>query len=220
MNTTPFRVAVADDHPMVRMGIESSLDAFPMIRLIGSVADSTELVALLDAQPCDVLITDFAMPGGVHGDGLQLLDFLHERYAGLLIVVMTGIDQPVMIQAILSRPVAGLLSKADDVSHVALAVTAAHANRRYLSPTIAALSPSLPGQRRTTQLSPREQQVLSLYVDGKSIGAIAEQLQLRKQTVSTQKVSGMAKLGIERDADLFKYAAELGLVGQDGDRDP
>lgn len=218
MNAPSFRVAVADDHPMVRMGIQSTLDDHPMIRVIGAVADSTELVALLDAQACDVLVTDFAMPGGVHGDGLQLLDFLQARYSALLIVVMTGIDQPVMIQAILSRGVAGLLSKADDVSHVAHAVTAAHAQRRYLSPTIAALSPTLPGQRRTVRLSPREQEVLQLYVQGLSITAIAERLQLRKQTVSTQKVSGMAKLGIERDADLFKHAAELGLVAGDGGR--
>ncbi len=216
MNTKPFRVAVADDHPMVRMGIQSSLDGYPMIQSIGSVANSTELVVLLDAQPCDVLITDFAMPGGAHGDGLQLLDFLHARYPDLLIVMMTGIDQPVMIQAILARGVAGLVSKADDVVHVAHAVTAAHAHRRYLSPTIAALSPTLPGQRRTVRLSPREQEVLQLYVQGMSINAIAERLQLRKQTVSTQKVSGMAKLGIERDADLFKYAAELGLATRDG----
>jgi len=216
MNTTPFRVAVADDHPMVRLGIESSLDGYPMFQVIGAVADSTELVALLDAQPCEVLITDFAMPGGAHGDGLQLLDVLHARYPELLVVVMTGIDQPVMIQAILARGVAGLVSKADDVAHVAHAVTAAHAHRRYLSPTIAALSPAVPGQRRTLRLSPREQEVLQLYVDGLSITAIAERLQLRKQTVSTQKVSGMAKLGIERDADLFKYAAELGLANADG----
>lgn len=217
MNSKPFRVAVADDHPMVRMGIEGSLDGFPMLQVIGSAADSTELVALLDAQPCDVLVTDFAMPGGAHGDGLQLLDFLRTRYPDLGVVVMTGIDQPVMIQAILARGVAGLLSKADHVSHVAHAVTAVQAHRRYLSPTIAALSPTLPGQRRTVRLSPREQEVLSLYVDGMSISAIAEHLQLRKQTVSTQKVSGMAKLGIERDADLFKYAAELGLGAREGD---
>lgn len=217
MNSKPFRVAVADDHPMVRMGIEGSLDGFPMLQVIGSAADSTELVALLDAQPCDVLVTDFAMPGGAHGDGLQLLDFLRTRYPDLGVVVMTGIDQPVMIQAILARGVAGLLSKADDVSHVAHAVTAVQAHRRYLSPTIAALLPTLPGQRRTVRLSPREQEVLSLYVEGMSISAIAEHLQLRKQTVSTQKVSGMAKLGIERDADLFKYAAELGLDAREGD---
>jgi two-component system capsular synthesis response regulator RcsB len=54
--------------------------------------------------------------------------------------------------------------------------------------------------------------VLSLYVGGATINEIAEKLDRRKQTVSTQKVSGMAKLGIEKDADLFKHAAELGLL--------
>lgn len=91
-----------------------------------------------------------------------------------------------------------------------------------MSPSIAALalalalSPAVPGQRYTLRLSPREQEVLQLFVDGLSTTAIAERLQLRKQTVSTQKVSGMAKLCIERDAELFKYAAELALANRDG----
>jgi two-component system capsular synthesis response regulator RcsB len=63
-------------------------------------------------------------------------------------------------------------------------------------------------------LSPREREVLTLFVAGLGVNAIAEKLDRRKQTVSTQKVNGMAKLGIERDADLFKYAVELGLTSE------
>jgi two-component system, NarL family, captular synthesis response regulator RcsB len=62
------------------------------------------------------------------------------------------------------------------------------------------------------RLSQRESEVISLYVGGDTISAIAEKLARSKQTISTQKVSAMRKLGIENDADLFKYAIELGLV--------
>lgn len=204
-------VVVADDHPLIRVAVESALDTVPALVHVGSAADSTELITLLDAHPCDVLVTDFAMPGGAHGDGLPLLQMLRERYPELQIVVFTGLDQAAIVQALFEAGISHILSKADDVSHIAAAVMAAHVGRRYLSPSIAPLLPLRGTQRPTLALSPREREVLTLFVAGWSVNAIAEKLDRRKQTVSTQKVNGMAKLGIERDADLFKYAVELGL---------
>jgi len=214
MADTSIRVAVADDHPMIRMAVEAALDTVPAILHVGSAADSTELITLLDAQPCDVLVTDFAMPGGAYGDGLQLLDVLRERYPELQIVVLTGLDQHAIVQTLFHAGVSHILSKGDDVNHIAAAVSAAHVGRRYLSPTIAPMLPLRGVQRTALPLSPREREVLTLFVAGLGVNAIAEKLDRRKQTVSTQKVNGMAKLGIERDADLFKYAVELGLTSE------
>lgn len=213
MADNSIHVVVADDHPLIRMAVESALDSIPALVHVGSAADSTELIALLDEQTCDVLVTDYAMPGGAHGDGLPLLQLLRERYPELQIVVFTGLDQAAIVQTLFEAGISHILSKADDVSHIAAAITAAHVGRRYLSPSIAPLLPSRGTQRHPLALSPREREVLTLFVAGWSVNAIAEKLDRRKQTVSTQKVNGMAKLGIERDADLFKYAVELGLSG-------
>jgi two-component system capsular synthesis response regulator RcsB len=213
MADNSIHVVVADDHPLIRMAVESALDSIPALVHVGSAADSTELIALLDEQTCDVLVTDYAMPGGAHGDGLPLLQLLRERYPELQIVVFTGLDQAAIVQTLFEAGISHILSKADDVSHIAAAITAAHVGRRYLSPSIAPLLPSRGAQRPPLALSPREREVLTLFVAGWSVNAIAEKLDRRKQTVSTQKVNGMAKLGIERDADLFKYAVELGLSG-------
>ncbi|TCV96397.1 LuxR family two component transcriptional regulator [Luteibacter rhizovicinus] len=212
MDSKHILVAVADDHPVILLGIEAALDDIPTIRRIGSVRNSSELVALLDAQPCHVLVTDYAMPGGSYGDGLNLLSFLAERYPDIAIVVITSMDKPVLIRTLLARGIDHLLSKADDISHVAAAVQAAHVRRRYFSPTIAAIVQALSGGEPITKLSARETEVLSLYVAGNSINDIAERLGRSKQTVSTQKVSAMSKLGIASDADLFKFAVEVGLA--------
>ncbi len=213
MADNSIRVAVADDHPLIRMAIEAALDPVPALQHIGSAADSTELIALLDAHPCDVLVTDYAMPRGAHGDGLELLEFLRRRYPELHIVVFTGMDQPAIVQALAAAGIHHILSKADDVGNVPTAVMAAHVRRRYLSPSIAPLLPPRGSVRAPVALSPREHEVLSLFVSGHSVNEIAEKLGRRKQTISTQKINGMAKLGIERDADLFKHAVELGLGG-------
>src|SRR5580698_5158475 len=112
-----IRVVLADDHPIIRMGIEATLDDISTVKRIGSAADSTQLVALLDNQSCDILVTDFAMPGGEHGDGLELITFLRHRYPHLRIVVLTSMDKAPLVRSLLTQGVHAVLSKADDMSH-------------------------------------------------------------------------------------------------------
>jgi two-component system, NarL family, captular synthesis response regulator RcsB len=210
-----IRVALADDHPVIRLGIEATLDDISTIRRIGSAVDSTQLVELLDSQPCDILVTDYAMPGGQHGDGLELVSFLRERYPELSIIIMTSMDKAVLIRSLLACGVDGILSKADDISHLRSAIQAVHSKRKYFSPRITKMIKALPSTN-SSRLSKREFEVIKLYVGGTTINGIAEKLERSKQTISTQKVSAMRKLGIETDADLFKYAMELGLTQKSG----
>ncbi|MDA5336824.1 response regulator transcription factor [Stenotrophomonas maltophilia] len=212
MTQLDIRVAVADDHPVIRLGVQSVLDEAPAIHCIGAVADSTGLVELLRREPCHVLVTDYAMPGGEYGDGLELLAFLRADFPQLRIVVMTGMDQPGLLNRLEASAVSGVVSKGDDLQHVLAAVMAAYANRRYLSPSVAALVQHRE-QRRTVVLSAREQEVVALFVSGLTVAEIAQRLDRRKQTVSTQKINAMRKLGIDSDAELHLLAAELGLKG-------
>ena len=208
----PMRVIVADDHPVIRMGIEAALDAIPSTERVGSVADSTQLVALLNERPCDILVTDYAMPGGQYGDGMELISFIRQHHPDLRIVVLTGMEKLALIRSLMAHGIHAILSKTDDLSHLRAAIHAVRIGRRYHSPSIANVVKTLPPTASSMRLSQRESEVISLYVGGDSISAIAEKLARSKQTISTQKVSAMRKLGIESDADLFKYAIELGLV--------
>jgi len=211
MTDRRIQVILADDHPVIRVGMEAAIQSAPTMALVGTAADSTGLIRLLETHRCDVLVTDYAMPGGHYGDGMQLLGYLRQRFPDVEIVVMTGLDDPAMMQALHTAGIERILSKADDTSHLLAAINASFARRRYHSPTITALLPLHTSRAGTTTLSPREREVLALYVQGMTINEIAQRLERRKQTISTQKVNGMAKLGIQRDAELFKYAAELGL---------
>lgn len=202
------RVMVADDHPSSAIGMSKALAESSTIRLVGTVSNSTDLVAALEEHPSDVLVLDFVMPGGKFGDGLVLLSFLQRRYPALRIVTITMIDNPSVLHAIRRQGIGCILSKSDAISHLVGAVHAAFVGADYQSPHIKQLLESTGSPAIERPLTTREIEVVRLYSAGLTVGEIATQLHRSKQTISSQKASAMKKLGIVRDADLIRYADE------------
>ena len=215
------RVMVADDHPASALGISQALQGNSTIKLVGTVSNSTDLVAALDAQQSDVLVLDYVMPGGKYGDGLVLLSFLQRRYPALHIVTITMIDNPSVLRAIHKQGVSCILSKSDAISHLIGAVHAAYVGANYMSPFIKQTLQDVESEPATRALTTREIEVVRLFGAGYTVGEIAAQLHRSKQTISSQKSSAMKKLGIVRDADLIRYNDEQKLAGaSDGDALP
>lgn len=216
MNTFSIRFVLADDHPAVLFGMQNAVGNIDSFKLVGTARNSTEIVDLLNQHPCDVLVTDYAMPTGEYGDGISMVAFLARRYPELRVVVMTMMDNPAILNALVAERVSCILSKSDDPSHLVPAVHAAFAGGTYYSPTIRAILDTARSTRNEPSgrhsLTRREAEVVRLFVSGLLVSEIAERLHRSKQTVSTQKISAMRKLGVERDVDLFKYAIETGLV--------
>ncbi|MFL9966524.1 response regulator transcription factor [Paraburkholderia sediminicola] len=210
-----IRLILADDHPALLSGIKHDLSALPTLDVVGTAANSGEIVKLLNAVACDVLITDYAMPGGEYGDGITLLTYLRRTYPKLRIVVFTTIENSAITQEIAKLGVHAVLSKSQDTGHLISAVHAVYAGATYFRSTSrgegALPEPTATGDARTRKLSPREMEVVRMFVSGLSINEIAERLHRTKQTISSQKNRAMRKLGIDRDADLFRFAYETGL---------
>jgi len=210
-----IKVVIADDHPAVVEGIKQAITV-NTIEIMDTARNSTQIIELLDKGMADVLVTDYAMPGGEFGDGLPLFEFILRRYPGVKIVVMTMMDNPGVLRTLISLGVRCIISKSDDASHLIPAIHIASSGAQYFSPTVNAIvealdkPPSAGGKE--VSLSKREAEVIRLYVSGAKINDIAAQLHRSKQTVSSQKNSAMKKIGVTSDADLFKYALEVGLV--------
>ncbi|PAJ78176.1 response regulator [Burkholderia ubonensis] len=212
------RVMVADDHPASALGMSQALQGNSTIKLVDTVANSTDLIAALDAQQSDVLVLDYVMPGGKYGDGLVLLSFLQRRYPALHIVTITMIDNPSVLRAIHKQGVSCILSKSDAISHLIGAVHAAYVGANYMSPHIKQLLQDAETVPVARALTTREIEVVRLFCAGYTVGEIATQLHRSKQTISSQKSSAMKKLGLVRDADLIRYNDEQKLIGaSDGD---
>ncbi|CAB3756047.1 LuxR family transcriptional regulator [Burkholderia sp. MSh2] len=216
MDEFSVRVMVADDHPASALGMSQALQGNSTIKLVNTVSDSTDLVAALDAQPSDVLVLDYVMPGGKYGDGLVLLSFLQRRYPALRIVTITMIDNPSVLRAIQKQGVNCILSKSDALSHLIGAVHAAHVGANYMSPFVKQLLQDGDAVSVARALTTREIEVVRLFGAGYTVGEIATQLHRSKQTISSQKSSAMKKLGIVRDADLIRYADEGNVQAPSG----
>lgn len=209
-----IRILLADDHPALLSGLRHELSAIPTLEILGTAADSGALIELLQNTSCDVLVTDYVMPGGQYGDGMGLLSYLRRTYPEMRIVVFTTMDNPALTQEMAKLGVNALLGKTRHTNQLISAIHAVYAGSNYFPSDDSVLGRAgiTQNPNSTLALTKREFEVVRLYVSGLSINEIAEQLHRTKQTISSQKASAMRKLGISRDAELFRFAFESGMA--------
>jgi two-component system capsular synthesis response regulator RcsB len=206
-----IRVAIADDHPLLLAGLDYELSQLPGFVVVG-----------LSERAVDAVISDYTMPGGTHGDGFTLFGFIQQRFPGTRLIALTMMSNPSVIRSLIARGVLCILSKSDSLVYVADALHAALSNRRFLSPSIDAIvkmhgMDNSTNATRATKLSPRELEVVRLFVSGLTVSEIAARLHRSKQTISTQKMNAMRRLGIKRDTDLILYGIDANLTSQSPD---
>src|SRR6187402_32350 len=153
----PLKVILADDHPLVLVGGRLALEN-AHVDVVGTAKAADELVALLATCPCDVVITDFLMPSDRQDDGFPLLETITRDYPHVALIVLSMINRPAALQAMLSRGARGIIDKRAPMDELAIAARAVHDGETYLSETLLDIlneadetSVAMPG----TPLSPR-----------------------------------------------------------------
>lgn len=223
--SSPVRIVIADDHPVVMLGVRALLKDRSSLHVVGEATNGGELLELLANQPCDLLITDFSMPyEDDAGDGLLLLKRLRRDYPNLPIIVLTMIHNPALIRGMLAAGVNGLVGKVAMMKELLLAIGAVTSGRTYVCESMREYAPekvstrtqaeaaSHPAAGDPTVLSEREAEVVRLYANGLSVTQIAERLHRSVKTVSQQKNDAMRKLGITSNSQLYEYARAYGLL--------
>ena len=226
----PVQIIIADDHPIVLMGLKALLESQGHAgRVVGEAHGGKELLALLSTHACDLLITDFSMPGEADSeDGLLLLKRVRRIYPDLPIVVLTMLRNPALIRGMLAAGVQAVVDKASMMKELLLAMHAVDAGRVYLSESLRedvlergavhAGAAGLDSARSDAQasatavLSAREAEIVRLYAGGLTVTQIAEQVHRSVKTVSQQKNDAMRKLGLESNSQLYEYARRNGLI--------
>ena len=204
-----LKVVIADDHPVVLLGLREVIQRDERFILAGEALSSSQLVEQLSLHQPALVITDFNMPGDeIYGDGLQLIEYLSEQFPAVKILVLTMVSNQLIISRLLEMGVAGVIAKSHIREEIGKALNALANDRTYNAPAVPAtsvLSNVKVIDERFSTLSPREVEVLRLVVAGSSVGDIARQLERSVKTVSTQKVSAMRKLEVLNDHALITY---------------
>jgi len=206
-------IVVADDHPVILMGLVTAIARFPQQRVVAQAHDGRELMQVLGHVDCNIVVTDYHLGGESAFDEMQLLARLRKQHPKRAVVVCTMVHNPALLRAMRQVGVAGIVSKSDDLLYVGHAIMAAARGVRYYSPRILEHS-GLSSNERTVveQLSAREREVIRLYAGGMAVSDIALKLGSSIKTVSTQKTVALRKLGLAREIDLFQYARANGLM--------
>ena len=210
-----LNVVIADDHPIVLVGVRELIERNARFRVMGDATCSNELVALLESEPVDLVITDFNMPGdSPYGDGLKLVEYLTRHFPKVRIVVLTMISNPLILTRLHEMGVLAVIQKNqlhDEIQAVLKAIARGNPVRSNGPQPTSVLDDGADLDERFTRLSPKEHEILRLFVSGQSVNEIARGLNRSAKTISTQKISAMRKLEVSSDQDLLTYCIERNL---------
>ena len=205
----PIQVVLADDHQLMREGLQRLLSQAQDIQVVEAVADSFSLLEALRRQPVDVAVIDLSMPGM---NGMELIKRLRTEFPGLAVLVLTMHGEDLYALRAFRAGANGYLTKdsaATDlqraihkVAHGGAFVTEAMAERLAMGLSLASDTPS------HEQLSDREFEVFRQIVAGRRLTDIADDLHLSIKTVSTHKSRVLEKLGVEGTAGLVRYGLQ------------
>jgi len=212
-------VLLADDHPVVRQGLCSMLQA-PGIEVVGEAATGSETVALVERLRPDVVLMDIRMPDM---DGLAAMAELKKRAICTSVIVLTTYTNLQYLVRSVIYGAAGYFMKGVSRDELLTAVRAAAGGEsllkvRHLSAVVERLvaegakaSPHAVAQLGT--LSQREREVVSLVAQGLTNEQIAEVLGISRATVKTHVEHIIAKLGVSDRTQAAVWAVRAGLAG-------
>lgn len=211
-----LRVIIADDHPLILMGIRELLGRDVNIHVQAMVTTPSELIEQLERNPTDVVITDYSMPGDEqYGDGIRFISYLRRHFPDVKLIVLTMVSNPMIISSLYDEGVQGVVLKQDELSEALVALHLLRQGVKYYPANFKQDTPkdvlesSVPD--RLASLSPREFEVLRLFAMGESISSIAEQLNRSIKTISAQKASAMRKLNVHSNQDLIAFCTQHNL---------
>jgi len=211
-----IRIIVADDHPIVRSGIRSVLEGSHGMHVVAEAGSPDGLIAALESSAgCDLIVTDLNMPGTQVVDGMPLLHLLRRRWPRLPVMVLTLMDNLGVLQLAMAAGARGMMLKSDALADLPAAVRQIANGETYISPSLREkwqAADEVAANVPRTPLSPRESEVLRLFVRGMTVSEIAQYLHRSVKTVSRQKMSAMAKLRLTSDIEVYEYAREQGLM--------
>lgn len=211
----PIRILIADDHAVVRSGLQALLGADPDLEIVGEAEDGEQTLRLAGTLHPDVVLLDVTMPPD---NGIETTKRLKEEQPDILVIILTMHEDEGLLHEALRAGAAGYVIKRAEESEILQAIHVVRAGDIYVHPAMTRAllhQPITSGQRRggpVEPLTPREIEVLRLLVKGNTNRQAADLLGLSVRTVENHRANLMGKLGISSRVELVSYAEELDLI--------
>jgi DNA-binding NarL/FixJ family response regulator len=208
-----IRLAIADDHPIVRQGLRRIVSEGAGISVVGEASTAAELFRLLAGAAVDVVLLDVSMPGSTF---VETLKDLREKHPSVKVLVLSVHPEDQWAVRALRAGAAGYLTKDHSPEQLVEAVRRVARGGKYVSEVLAEKLAGLVDNGRTgaphERLSDREFEVLRALGSGMAVKEVAEQLKLSAKTVSTYRARLLEKMGLKSRADLVRYVVEHDLL--------
>jgi two-component system, NarL family, invasion response regulator UvrY len=210
--TAALRVFVADDHDVVRRGLQQIVATQPGWVVVGEAPRADDVLPALRSKSVDVLILDISLGGR---SGIDLLGHVRAEFATLPVLILSMHAEEQYAARCLRAGASGYLQKDSSPADIIGAIERVASGKRYVSAALAGTIADDVGRGTTPpheRLSDREFEVFRLIAEGKNPGEIAESLHVSAKTVSTYRARILEKTGFHSNAELIAYAVREGLV--------
>jgi two-component system invasion response regulator UvrY len=210
-----IRVAIADDHALVREGMRRMLSGSRQIDVVGEAANGAEAVELVSEKEPDVLLLDITMPVK---DGIEATEEIVELKKNTKILILSMHADEQYALRTLRAGANGFISKGARLEELLKAIKEVHNGERYLPEQISetlgdhGIEDKIDEKSLVDMLSPREYQVMSYLAQGMTSREIADVLAISPKTVDTHRGHLLKKLRLRNNADLTRFAIQNGMV--------
>ena len=215
MSSNPYRIILADDHHLIRLGIRKLIEEEPGLRVVAEASDGEELIQKAGQIKHDLVITDLAMPGL---SGFRAIERIREQNPESRILILSMHKERDFFQQALKMKVDGYVLKEDIFEQMLSAIHTIQRGGQSFSPK---LSSGLFEEEDTHKkdsrlvyeiLTRREREILELVARGHSNRQIAEDLDISIRTVETHRSNIMKKMDFENVQNLVQFALEHGII--------
>jgi two-component system invasion response regulator UvrY len=203
-----IRVAVADEHRIIRWALREALAKAPDLEIVGEAGSAEETLAMIQRDKPDVLLLNTAMPD--HSGFDVLVEIRHIETGPLVVVLAPHSDASYAARA-LAKGAHGYVSMSAEPNELVDAIRAVHGGEQVIPAGVGELLAGGDGHPASA-LTAREQQVMELLGRGFTNHEIAEHLNISIKTVDTHRGHVLKKLGLRNNSQLTRFAVKHGYV--------
>ncbi|CAJ0867358.1 Oxygen regulatory protein NreC [Ralstonia sp. LMG 32965] len=204
----PVKLLLVDDHPLVRDGVRMRLEAVPHFEVVGEAGDADAALQAARTLSPDLALMDIGMRGM---NGIALTEKFAEAFPEIAVLVLSMHDNLEYVRQVMRAGARGYVLKDAPASELVEAIDAVLAGRPFYSAQLAMrMAEQAVMPTPVEALTPRERDILDGIAKGYANKRIADELGLSVRTVESHRLNLKRKLGIEGQAELVKFAVELG----------